>query len=380
MRTDSITWSASSGWRWPERSDAGTTPTLVFFFSSLRGALLDARIAELRAQYPGTALMGCSGYSEIHGSNVLGQTLSACALTLERTTCRITRLPLPSAEASLQTGQALGRELATPDLRLVWLLGPGTGINASQLLCGLRETLGPDVAIAGGLAGHDPQHHQDGWTCADETLSANQVVAVGLYGPHLRASFGCYGGWDAFGPERRITQSCGNLLYQLDGRPALELYRDYLGDEANHLPAAAQYFPLMVRKEGESGVVRTVLDLDPVRGCMISAGDLPQGYVAQLMHTNHDHLIDGASHAAEMASRTPHDGPVLALMVSCYGRQMVLGQRTVEEVEAAREHLPSSAMTLGFYSFGEISPALTETEMFHNQTMTMTLLSEAVDA
>ena len=51
---------------------------------------------------------------------------------------------------------------------------------------------------------------------------------------------GSRGGWDFFGPERRVTRSEGNVLYELDGTPALDLYKKYLGARASGLPAARE--------------------------------------------------------------------------------------------------------------------------------------------
>jgi len=44
------------------------------------------------------------------------------------------------------------------------------------------------------------------------------------------------GGWDPFGPERLITKSKENILYELDGQSALELYKKYLGEHAKVFP------------------------------------------------------------------------------------------------------------------------------------------------
>jgi hypothetical protein len=59
------------------------------------------------------------------------------------------------------------------------------------------------------------------------------------------------------------------------------------------------------------------------------------------------------------------------------GRRLVLGSRTEEEIEATLEVLPKGTQQIGFYSYGEISPYTAGTCDLHNQTMTLTTLSEA---
>jgi hypothetical protein len=198
----------------------------------------------------------------------------------------------------------------------------------------------------------------------------------------LHITHGSRGGWDIFGPERLITRSENNVLYELDGRPALELYKKYLGDLAAQLPAAALRFPLAIRQNDatEKQIVRTILSIDEAKQAMIFAGDMPQGTYAQLMKANTERLIDGAAAAAESAGidngKIPPDAPILSIAISCIGRRLVLGPRTDEELEAVLETLPPQTQQVGFYSYGEISPYATGTCDLHNQTMTLTLISE----
>jgi hypothetical protein len=184
-----------------------------------------------------------------------------------------------------------------------------------------------------------------------------------------------------FGPDRVVTRSEGNVLYELDGRPALQLYKDYLGDRAAGLPATALLFPLALREASgaDKNLVRTILAVDEARQSMTFAGDIPQGIRAQLMRANFDRLIQGASDAASLAggSRNGTDGETLAIAISCVGRRLVLGERTEEEVEATLDVLPAGSRQIGFYSYGEISPYATGACDLHNQTMTLTTLAEA---
>ena len=87
---------------------------------------------------------------------------------------------------------------------------------------------------------------------------------------------------------------------------------------------------------------------------MTFAGDIPEGWCAQLMKANFDNLIDAAGEAAAH-TEVPDDSNKLALLVSCVGRKMVLGQKTADEVESVLDHLGENSSVTGFYSYGEIS-------------------------
>lgn len=206
------------------------------------------------------------------------------------------------------------------------------------------------------------------------------MTAVGLYGTAVRLTHGSKGGWDLFGPERLITRSRENVLFELNHKPALQLYKDYLGELAKGLPGTALHFPLAIRqKQTETKrLVRTILAIDETAQSLTFAGDMPEGSYAQFMRANFDRLIQGASDAATLASPSGTGStPTLSIAISCVGRRMVLGQRTEEEVEAAFDVLPKGSEQIGFYSYGEISPYATGHCDLHNQTMTITTISEA---
>jgi hypothetical protein len=292
---------------------------------------------------------------------------------------------LATAADSRAAGARLAEQLAAPDLRAVFVLSDGLCVNGSALVEGMAQRLSPDIAITGALAG-DGSAFTHTWLVGREGPQTQQACAIGFYGQRLRVGHGCDGGWHDFGPERRITRAEGNVLFELDGRPALDLYKTYLGERAAGLPGTALLFPLAVRREGagqDGALVRTILGIDETRRSLTFAGDLPQGGIARLMRANADQLIDSAARAARQAMRGLEGagdvtGPALVISVSCVGRRLVLGERTDEEVETVAECAPLEAVHLGLYSYGEISPmAAGGVTELHNQTMTVTALREA---
>jgi len=259
------------------------------------------------------------------------------------------------------------------------VLSDGLQVNGSELVRGMNSILPASVTVTGGLAG-DGDRFKRTWVIADRRLTPGFVAAVGLYGDAVRVGHGSKGGWDAFGVERRVTRSRGNVLFELDGRPALQLYKEYLGERASGLPAAGLLFPLTLRSapSDDKRLVRTILAVDEATQSMTFAGDIPEGYYAQLMCANFDRLIQGASEAALSTGNRVATGPApLAIAISCVGRRLVLGERAEEETEATLEVLPPGTRQIGFYSYGEISPYTTGHCDLHNQTMTLTTISEA---
>jgi hypothetical protein len=335
-------------------------------------------LVPLRKIYPRAHLWGCSTAGEICGTQVSDGSLVLTAVSFADTQIQVAHQRIHHMEESFGAGQYLGRCLTTEGLVHVLVLSDGLRVNGSELVKGLTRVLPPQVTITGGLAG-DGERFQETFVLCDDILDSGVITVLGLYGQGLRIGYGSLGGWDPFGPERLITRSKGNVLYELDGKSALELYRRYLGEHAKGLPATGLLFPLSVRTaEGRTGVVRTILSINEADHSLTFAGDVPEGGYARLMKANFDRLIDGAMGAARTScSAIGTENPELAILISCVGRKMVLKQRVEEEVEGVRDILGEKACLTGFYSYGEISPLIPETRCeLHNQTMTITTLSE----
>ncbi|MCJ8170300.1 FIST signal transduction protein [Atopomonas sediminilitoris] len=359
-------------------STAASDVQLVFAFAT--PAAYQARVAELRAAFPQALLAGCSSAGLIAGERVDDFPMVATAISFAHSCVSHAWLKLADcAGDSFSAGQQLGAQLPKDGLRHVLLLADGLHVNGSALIDGLQHTLPAGVQVTGGLAG-DGERFEQTYVYCNEHCTSQALLAIGLYGEALRIGHGSQGGWDSFGPERLITKSVGNVLYSLDDQPALALYKRYLGEHAAELPASGLKFPLSLRgPDGQPGVVRTILGVNETDGSMTFAGDMPEGTYARLMRANFERLLDGAAGAAERCnSHLTQQDAELAVLISCVGRRMVLGQAVEEEVEAVRATLGAKPVLCGFYSYGEISPLLdTEACTLHNQTMTITVLGEA---
>lgn len=382
MQLEQLHWSADSGWQPIIGPYLGAEAHLVLLFAA-PGILRDpACYAAVRLRYPAAALLGCSTGGEICGTRVFDDTAVVTALHFAHTRVRTVQVSIPTPEASCAAGEQLACRLAAPDLQHVFVLSEGVHINGSELVQGLVANLPDQVAVTGGLSADGPDFRQT-LVCADGPPAPRIAGAVGFYGRHLHIGYGSLGGWDPFGPERVITRAEGSLLYELDGRPALRLYKQFLGTHAADLPASGLLFPLSLRTaDGRPGIVRTILGVDEATESLRFAGDMPVGATARLMRANFDRLLDGATDAARISHEALGSAPPdLAILISCVGRKWVLKQRIEEEVEGVREVLGDQPIFTGFYSYGEISPFTPATRCeLHNQTMTITTLREADDA
>ncbi|MEM9102823.1 MAG: FIST N-terminal domain-containing protein [Pseudomonadota bacterium] len=323
-------------------------------------------------------IMGCTTAGEIHNDLIFDETLCLTAVKFEQAKPHFVSANLKDFSSSFELGQFLGNQLPQEDLKYVFLLSDGHIVNGTHLINGLHDVLPNDTLISGGLAG-DGDRFTKTTVWHNDRIEDGLVVVCAFYGNAIiDIHHGSRGGWDTFGPNRIITKSDGNVLYELDNQLALTLYKSYLGEFANDLPASALRFPLLISEPGaEEGVVRTILSIDEEAQTLTFAGDMPEGSQACLMRANFEKVIEGAEMAAVKAVQKSNQSPELAILISCVGRRLILKQRAEDEIEAARDVLNEACVITGFYSYGEISPLVSTPKCeLHNQTMTITTFTE----
>lgn len=354
-------------------------PQLVLVFGPVEQFGRDDLLPALTAAFPGAALAGCSTAGEITAAGVHESHCVVTALAFDAAKVKVASAPLASLAESRAAGEALGAALAGPGLGGVLLFSKGLDVNGSALIEGLVAQVGATVPVSGGLAGDNGAFRQT-FVLSSDGVSDSAAVAIGLYGDGIHIGQGSFGGWEPFGPARKVTRSDGNILYELDDEPALNIYKRYLGDYAAQLPASGLLFPFEMLGQDHSalGLIRTILGVDEAAGSLTLAGAIEEGGYLRLMHASTDALVEGAETAARNAAAHDVQGPAFALLVSCVGRKLVMGDQIDEEVEVVAELLGRDRILAGFYSYGEINPLHGTLDCrLHNQTMTVALISES---
>jgi len=348
-------------------------PQFVLVFG-LRSAVADPQILKrIQHQYPQSSVILASTAGSFLSTNLVEAGIAGTAIEMEHSKVRFAAQHYQPGSDLDELCASLAEQLTANDLRHVLVLSDGSIVNGTRLSSAFNRYLPEGVTMSGGLAG-DGTDFNCTLVGLNEMPIPGMVVAIGFYGPQLNVLFGSAGGWSAFGPERTITRSSENVLYELDGEPALGVYKKYLGPEAETLPAGALRFPLLIGSDdGETSVVRTILMIDEEEGAMTFAGNVPEGARGRFMRASYEDLVTGAEDAAQAAQQSAE----WVFGVSCVGRRIVLGQRTEEELEAVEAIFGPDTPLSGFYSYGELAPSGHEQEcQLHNQTMTLTSFSE----
>lgn len=375
--TQQRTWAEGQKWSEP----VGTLPQepqLVFVFGDRELVSRPELSLQIREFYPNAYVLMSSTAGNILDTTVSEKSVTVSALYFEKTRIWFSETSIESRSDSMNVGGRLAEFLPTEDLVHSFILSDGLSVNGSDLVRSVNKHLPASVTVTGGLAGDGDQFKKTVVGC-NSLPRSNRVALIGFYGSSLRVGHASKGGWKPTGHTYTMTKSEGNVLYELDGSPALDVYKGLLGAEAAKLPGSALLFPLQLTLPEEGEVVRTVLSVDEEKKSMTFAGDMPQDTVVHLMHAGESDLIRSAKEAgAESVAAFGSTPAQFALLVSCVGRRLVLKDKTSEEVKVVRAAIGRQAAMHGFYSYGELCPSKESGKrcLLHNQTMTITTFAE----
>jgi hypothetical protein len=353
-------------------------PHLVFVFGSVANFTDASFSPTMKSCFGNATVIGCTTAGEISNKGVTDNSAVFTAIHFNKAEFKSAKTKLNGADKCFDTGVELANSLKGPNLKGIFLLGQGVNVNGTPLVDGIRKVVGDQVQITGGLAG-DGGAFKETWTVLNGEVSNGHVVAFGVYGDGVEMSCGSLGGWKPFGPARRVTKCENNVLYELDGEPALAVYKKYLGEDAKGLPGSGLRYPFAILNdnEDESGLIRIILAVDEAKGSLTFAGDIPHNGLLRLMHTDSSGLVAGAKGAASETFKHAknHDG--VGVLISCVGRKLVMGDDIDEEVEAVQDSFGDHNPVTGFYSYGEICPQEGFQQCkLHNQTMTITWFAD----
>ncbi|MCD4779581.1 MAG: FIST C-terminal domain-containing protein [Candidatus Omnitrophica bacterium] len=377
MKLEQIRWKNNdNGWEIVQSEiDNLQNVQLVMVFGDPNLVQVEERYQELKSRYPQAHIAGGSTAGNILGTTITDEDIVATAVFFEKSQIKVLSADIDNPNDLQSTAANLVQQLKGEDFKHVLVLSDGIHFNGSELAKGMNTQ--EDAPVTGGLMG-DKGQFKETYVFADSAAKPKRIVLIGFYGKDLFTGYGCFAGWGEFGVDRIITKSAGNIVYEIDGQPALKLYKKYLGEFAEQLPASGLRFPLSIRRhEKDYTLIRTLLCVDEEKQSLTFAGDVPEGSITLLMKGNIDDLISSAGIAAKEAKHVS-DKRGLAIVISCVGRKQLMDQMTDEELETVQNTLGGNTWMTGFYSYGELAPYNKEFMHcnLHNQTLTLTTLYE----
>lgn len=329
-------------------------------------------------------LIGCSVQGVVSNSDVtedgfalglmgFGGADLNCAVALER------EVQTSPKEKGQRLAQSLKRDLKGEPKAVLVFYDPLAGMDVEAVLEGMRLEL--DCPVVGGAAGQPWGPPRQTFQYWDREVLSHGVVAVALSGP-FSVEVGICHGTSPTGIASVVTKAEGNQIVEIDGRRAVDVWRETTGCKAedmihqSHLAAWA----VGVEVKGPGGqverLVRGAFGFAPDTGAIILQAAVPEGTRVMLHHRTIEHVMNGTqAMARELSTRLSGRKPWAVLGFECAARTYpFLGEaNTNKEHQELRAAVGPDSPWLGMMAWGEIGPCAGR-PAFHNYTYPLLML------
>lgn len=331
----------------------------------------------LKEELEGLSIVGASVTGLIAGTKESEEGLSVVFYEFGKSRVKTCFVEFEKWGDGEEVGKKIFEQLKAPDLKGILVLSEGLKLNCSEMVEEIAKAKEPHVSLAGGLAG-DVFTYDDIFVFNDkEGISDSAVVAVGFYGDHFHMDVVAHSGITPMGVEREVTKVEDYTIYELDGKPAVEVYKEYFGtDDLESISKDLVKFPFSITNNYiEEGVVRTPLRFSEDKKGIQFTGSIPLGSRVRLMQSASSKFIDGVYDLVDSAPESFNGNDKSLLAISCACRKAVLGGIVDQEAEIICEEFNKEGI-VGFYSFGEIASDKHDQSFLYNQTLTLVSIYE----
>jgi hypothetical protein len=346
--------------------EEGLAPTLAFVFSSVVHNLEDLKSAF--AKY-NIEVFGASSSGEITNDEVLEDSIAVMLLEISRDAFRLNVFD-GEGKSSSDVGQGVAEwAKSIYENPAIMLMSAGLLVDGQQLVKGVIDNMERQVPLFGGLAGDNLKFKET------YVFNASQVVANGAVAlifdqkvVELQGLAVC--GWKGIGTPKTVTKATGNIVHEIEDEPALDMYNKYLtiGDD----PALAGEYPLLLIRDDESVVLRTVMRVNEDKS-IAYAGTVPEGAKVKFSMPPGSEIIDLAiEQMSEFNQQFPSSHAIV--LFSCKARHMALGPMVEDEISAI--HKLWDVPLVGLFTYGEIGPVSSGGCDFHNSTLIPVLINK----
>ncbi len=350
----------------------GLKPTLGILFCSVDLGIADTARALGEFGFPFFACSSCGEiFTEGAQSRALENSAVVALLELPADAFQV-KLVDGAGLDSLELGATIGRwgksVYKNPAFMVVV---SGIKRDGEQVVHGLLGEFPDQVPLFGGLAGDDAKFKETFAFTNSHVTSDGAIVCV-FDNDRVAMEGLATSGWVGLGAPKTVTSSEGNVVFSIDGEPALDIYKKYLDIRDVDLPGIGMEYPLQVMRDDGTHVLRAVVGVDFERRALVFAGAVPQNARVRFSSSPGFETVDHARRDFETFAQAGGPPPDLLVFFSCIARHAALGPMVEDEIRAAQRIW--NAPGLGFFTYGEIGKNLVGRCDFYNETCALVLL------
>jgi hypothetical protein len=365
----------------------GRRPNVAIIFASVNydlNKLLEG-VRKVIGQIP---LIGCSAAGEFSEEKVSKNGV-ACALIATDTHQFFAgigeNIKQDEIKAILSATKDFPLEIAGYPYRSAMLLIDGLAGKGEEAVLAAFSVLGPNVKFSGGAAGDDLKFKKTYVFGNNHAISnALSMCLVASQNPIFIA---VKHGHVPFTPPLRVTKAKGNVLYEIEGKPAIEVWKTYIKEKAinedgidvDQITNPEELSKLLLKYEaglmtGQEYKLRFPASANP-DGSLNFVCSIVEGSVIKIMDSKDTNQIASARAAAESALHAAQGAKITgAVIFDCACRGMILKDKfsnAVDEIKKVLGKIP----IIGCETYGEIAMEIGQLSGFHNTTTVIMLLS-----
>jgi small ligand-binding sensory domain FIST len=348
---------------------AEATPASVVLVHSTVGHNFAPMLAAAAAMCPEATVVGCTGSGVIH-SNGVNESMRALA---------VMSIAGPEVAVSFRDGvtSSNGRELGTQAARelkdrlsginAVLLYTPFTDSAHDEILAGIDSVFGPDMPIAGAVAG-DNAKFTTSFLFHGQTVSEHGLLMIGLADPALELLSIAHHGNRPVGQPLVVTAAEGNRILELDGEPAWPRVVQRLGLPAETTPIQAiplAIFGIEIDEQARdsydnSHVLLVPSRTDTARSAHVSA-IVKTGTRLHMMQRDEDKIFAGVDSMLHRLETMVDGREIVAVFhADCLARGRLTFDRVSKDEIIGKLQKPligdRDVPWLGVYGYGEFCP------------------------
>lgn len=307
------------------------------------------------------------------------------------TLLKIPQKYIPSQSASIELGgsneKKLGEEFAQKfnkaqfNKQLLFLFCPNTNHGLQEFIRGIQEVLGKSFPITGIIPNLEDSKKSK--VLFGQNANSNTVCGI-LFGSSSKLSYDLSHGWKPLGQLSKITRSEKNVIYEINEKPAIDIYHHYFGDQLldwnkSYFKKITYLYPLGIPFFDEH-VIRSGL-IPGENGSLICQGEAPQDSEIRIMISTKFFSLEAAKDLTNKIIETLLPGKInFILLFSSIARYNLLGRKHSEEIEAIQQLAGSEVPIIGCRTIAEIAPLksaqLLGEPYIHNNSMLMIAAGE----
>jgi len=269
--------------------------------------------------------------------------------------------------------QRLGKQVVqTIDNPNLILSTGGLDMDGQDMLNGMQSILGSEVKIFGGMAADDEKFKQT-FVFTESNITERGALVLAFDRTKVELTGMATSGWIGLGSEFIVNRSDGNVVYEINQEPALDLYMDYLNVSEEDLPGIGLEYPFLLKKEGSEDVIRAVMQIDVEKRSLVFAGSVPEGSTVSFSTSPGFEIMENTRNRI-MDFYRANPKTDLMLLFSCVARHVALGPLISTEIKLAS--LKWKVPLAGFFTFGEFGSNPGQISQFYNQTFTLALIRD----